>query len=82
MPGILRVAIIEIKDKVFDVFGILEMKINSWTYCSNLVFLELLQVMGEVVATDPDLMEITLFIQHFLATIIVTSLTEGKHSFS
>ena len=80
MPSILGVAVIEVKNKVFDVLRVLEVKVHSGAYSTNLVFLELLQVMGKIVATDPYLVETILVVEDLLATIIVTSLAESKHS--
>jgi hypothetical protein len=59
---ILCVAVVEVEYKVFDVLWILKMQIDPWTYGSYFVVLEFLKVVREVVATDPYLVHITLFI--------------------
>ena len=79
MSCILTIDIVEIELEMHNVLGVVVVKINAWTHCTDLSFVELLEVVGEVVAAYPDLTELTLAVKHLLAGFVVCS--EWKHWF-
>ena len=78
MAGVLGVAVVEVEDKVFKMFGIFEVEVDPWTYGIDIVFLEFFEIVGEVVTADPDLVKISFFIKNLLSTVIIST-TESKH---
>ena len=78
MAGVLGVAVVEIEDEVFKMFGVFEVEVDPWADGVDIVFLEFLEVVCEVVAADPDLIEISFFIENLLPTVIIST-TESEH---
>ena len=58
MSSILCVAVIKIEPKMFKSGRVVEVKINPWTNGVDFILLKLLQIMSEIVTTDPYLTQL------------------------
>lgn len=54
VSSVLGVAVVEVKAKMFEMLGIGEVQVDSRADSCYFVFLELLEVMGEVISANPD----------------------------
>jgi hypothetical protein len=68
---VLGVAVVEVELEVDDIFGVGEVQVHSRTHRTNIVLLQLGQVVSEIVAADPDLAEIPLPLQNSLPLGII-----------
>lgn len=69
----LHVAVVQVELLVLDVSGVFEAQVDPRADCSDVVLLEFLEVVGEIVAADPDLSESVLGLQHLLPLVIKSS---------
>jgi hypothetical protein len=76
--GILRLAVVEVELEVDEVFRVGEVQINPRTYSSNFIILQLLDVVCEIIATNPYFAEVPLAIDHLLSLVIIGP--KHKHS--
>jgi hypothetical protein len=79
MIHFLLVVIIQVKYDVVEVLWVLELKVDSWANALDSLALKLLDVMSELVSTDPDFAQISLLFQNPLAWRI--ELAKHKHFF-
>ena len=76
----LLVVVIEVKHDVLELLRVVELQVYSWTDTMNSFTLELLDVVGKLVSTDPYLAQFAFLIENPLARRV--KVAEHEHFFS
>lgn len=70
MLNFLDVAVIQIEFDLGNVGGILEAEVHAGAYSMDAIFIELVDIMREVISTDPHLSKPILSFQNLLSFVI------------
>ena len=69
----LHLGVVKVELHVMEVFGVLEAEVNSGADGLDVIFGEFVDVVGEIVPTDPDFAHALLGVENFLPLVVICS---------